>query len=170
MAESGLHASPTPAASLALTGLPCTDMASRWYCRHPVAKHQQPFRPGMCCSTCLLPPQRHSVARRIVRRLAGGASANSRRDHSRNDRLSHSTPARIGSPALHSCNRWRRFGSLPGSAVRLLAMSVHPFFRMRPAAASSSALPPPDRGSLDEWFSDRTPRPAPCPRPRHAPA
>ena len=43
-------------------------------------------------------------ARRIVRRLAGVPSANSRRDSSPSDRLVHSTPARIGSPAVNSWN------------------------------------------------------------------
>jgi hypothetical protein len=31
-----------------------------------IAKHQQPFRPGMHRSICLLPPQRHAVASQIA--------------------------------------------------------------------------------------------------------
>src|SRR4029434_3374219 len=52
--------------------------------------------------------------RRIVRRLAGVPSANSRRDNSRSDKFVHSTPSRIGSPAVNSCNRVRRFASRVG--------------------------------------------------------
>src|SRR5712691_7428428 len=70
-------------------------------------------------------------ARRIVRRLAGVPSANSRRDSSRSDRLVHSTPARIGSPAVNSCNSYG--GSLPGSAAQLFAAGALPLFSDAPS-------------------------------------
>src|SRR5215813_362356 len=105
-------------------------------------------------------------SRRIVRRLAGVPSANRRRDNSRSDRFVHSTPARIGSPAVNSCNKWRRFTSRVGCAtVRggrppLFCGCVPP---LHPWA-------PPGRGGLDGWFSGRTPRFGRCTQSRHAPA
>src|SRR5215475_2302407 len=104
--------------------------------------------------------------RRIVRRLAGVPSANSRRDHSRNDKFVHSTPSRIGSPAVNSCNKWRRFASRVGCATARGGRPP-PFCGCAPPP---HPLPLPDRGDPDEWFADRTPRPARYTRPRHAPA
>src|SRR5712691_3241799 len=106
------------------------------------------------------------ISRRIVRRLAGVPSANRRRDNSRSDRFVHSTPSRIGSPAVNSCNRRRRFASRVGCAT-ICGGRPPPFFG---CAQPPHPLPPPARGGLDGWFSDRTPRPARCTRPRHAPA
>src|SRR6266851_764594 len=112
------------------------------------------------------PSLRFLSRRRIVRRLAGVPSANSRRDNSRNDRFVHSTPARIGSPAVNSCNSWRRWASRDGCAT---ARGGRP-----PLFVGGARQPHPlhllGRGGLDEWFSDRTPKPARCTRPRHAPA
>src|SRR5215813_3662135 len=104
-------------------------------------------------------------SRRIVRRLAGVPSANSRRDNSRNDRLVHNTPSRIGSPAVYSCNRCRRFASRVGWATARGGRPP-PFCGYDPPPRP---LPPPGRGGLDEWFADRTPRYAQYTRPRHAP-
>src|SRR4029453_7990835 len=55
--------------------------------------------------------------RRIVRRLAGGPNANRRLDTSRTDKVVHSTPSRIGSPAVNSCNKAPRFASRVGCAT-----------------------------------------------------
>src|SRR5215813_2590943 len=105
-------------------------------------------------------------SRRMVRRLAGVPIATRRRDNSRNDRLVHSTPSRIGSPAVNSCNKWRRFSSKAGWAT---ARGGRPplFFGCAPPP---HPLPPPTRGGLDEWFSDRTPTPVRYTPRRHAPA
>src|SRR5215475_7285440 len=104
-------------------------------------------------------------SRRIVRRLAGVPSANNRRDNSRSDRLVHSTPSRIGSPAVNSSNSWRRFASRGGCAT---ARCRRPplFFG---CAQLPHPLPPLDHGDPGEWFSDRTPKPVRCTRLRHAP-
>src|SRR5262249_33530782 len=96
----------------------------------------------------------------------GAPSANSGRDTWRSDRFVHSTPARIGSPAVNACNKWRRFTSRVGCAtVRggrppLFCGCVPP---LHPWA-------PPVRGGLDGWFSGRTPRFGRCTQSRHAPA
>src|SRR5262249_11213312 len=96
----------------------------------------------------------------------GAPSANSGRDTWRSDRFVHSTPARIGSPAVNSCNKGRRFTSRVGCAtVRggrppLFCGCVPP---LHPWA-------PPGRGGLDGWFSGRTPRFGRCTQSRHAPA
>src|SRR5262249_29564525 len=105
-------------------------------------------------------------SRRIVRRLAGVPSANSRLDNSRSDKFVHSTPSRLGSPAVNSCNKARRFASRAGCA---------PTHGGRPPLLCGCTQPPHplsprDRVDLDEWFWGRTPRPARCIRPRHGPA
>src|SRR5215471_13783565 len=98
--------------------------------------------------------------------MAGVPNANSRLDNSRSDKFVHSTPSRIGSPAVNSCNKARRFASRAGCAT------TH---GGRPPLLCGCAQPPHplsprDRVDLDEWFWGRTPRPARCIRPRHGPA
>ena len=87
-----------------------------------------------------------------------------RRHTACHDRLVHSTPARLGSPAVHSCHRWRRLASRGGGATARGGRPPLGFGGARPPPP----LPPPDRRGLDEWLSERTPRPVRCPRSHQA--
>ena len=105
-------------------------------------------------------------SRRIVRRLAGVPSATSRRDNARSDRCVHSTPARMGSPAVNSCNKWRRLSSQVGCAT--VHGGAPPFFGG--CVPPLHPWPPLVRGGLDRWFLGRTPKGGRCTQSRHAPA
>ncbi len=96
--------------------------------------------------------------------LAGVPNPINRRDSSRNDKLVHKTPTRIGSPAVNSCNSCRRLASSCGRE------SVND---LRPPLFFVSALPPsppvlPVPSDLGELSSDRTVRRGRCTRYRHA--
>ena len=104
------------------------------------------------------------MSRRMGRRLAGVPSLMRRRDNSRSDRCVQRTPARIGSPAVHACNRWRRVAS--GLAARRRAAGAPLFCGCAPRP---HPRPPPARGDLAGEFWDRRPKPGPYPRSHHAP-
>lgn len=76
----------------------------------------------------------------MVRRLAGVPIATSRRDNSRGDKLSRSTSARPGSPAVHSC-KYEDVGPNDKTGhIMLVAGSLQPHRASLPAIAGTRPM------------------------------
>ena len=90
----------------------------------------------------------------------------SRRDSSRSDRFVHSTPSRIGSPAVNSCSSCRRLASRDGQ-VAVSGRRPPPF--SDPVGGRVLGRLPGPRGPV-ESSSDRSPAGGRCTRRRRGPS